>query len=302
MGISNFHTQSHTHCVIYFEKNLVKWACERQCYCHLVGQVLESHPHILCHLFVAPNEGPTTPISNLGCHPLSICCACTWCKVGLPLTSTFWMVVGLQTKAINSTSILTFSCKFVLYIAVSMLICLDYYTSHIRSAIMLHVMLLRRFCIMIQFLHSLIVSNYKTFKLLDISCNMIDKNMLELSPNSFYWNIFNVIQYIYIFFKSAMIKPVECQSNGIDFGGSSPYSGHYLSYKQLAKFCHLCLKWCNLLFFHCESKKVWIHFSSACHVANPTKYACPHCNWLSSYQRMSFHTWFWWAILKFIPC
>ena len=82
-----------------------------------------------------------------------------------------------------------------------------------------------------------------------------------------------------------MIKPVECQSNGSDFGGSSPYSGHYLSYKQLAKFCHLCLKWCNLLFFHCESKKVWIHFSSACHVANPTKYACPHCNWLSSYQK-----------------
>lgn len=106
-----------------------------------------------------------------------------WCKVGLPLASTFWMVVGLQTKATNSTTILTFSCKLVLYM--SMLICLDSYTSHTGSAIMLHVMLLRRFCIMMQFLHSLIVLNCKTFILLDISCNLIDKNMLELSPNSF---------------------------------------------------------------------------------------------------------------------
>ena len=75
-----------------------------------------------------------------------------------------------------------------------MLICLDYYTSPSGGAIMLYVMLLRRFCIMMQFLHSLVAPNFKTFILLDIPCNMIDKNMLELSPNSFPYNVFNVIQ------------------------------------------------------------------------------------------------------------
>lgn len=160
----------------------------------LLSQALCSHPHILCHLFMAPNEGPTIPISNLCWHPTLDRLCLHWCKVGLSLTSTFWMVVGLQTKATISTTILTFSCKLVLYIIVSMLICLDYYTSHTGSAIMLHVMLLWRFCIMMQFLHSLIFSNCKTFILLDISCNMIDKNMLELSPNRVHWNVFNVIQ------------------------------------------------------------------------------------------------------------